>query len=183
MVNIFSALRKYFAFTTTLNEEAHYYEQPISRSRYFRGYTTNMACAEVIGMYVVCRYWVALPWISRLFLVVTLMSLIGAWVRAIANHAKIRKRLANVDLSGLPSELLKEAAGESNFGLSLLAGVVLILIFAWAFTIAHYQTILANPCHGGGWRTLDTAIHYGCPILPRSLRKGGRPRALERPVS
>jgi len=144
MVNIFSALRKYFAFTTTLNKEAHYYEQPISRSRYFRGYTTTMACAEAIGTFVGWRYWVDLPWMSQLFLVVTLLGLIGAWVRAIANHAKIRKRLEGVDLSGLPSELLKEAAGESNFALSLLSSVVLILIFAWAFTIAHYQSILGG---------------------------------------
>lgn len=143
-MNIISALRELFAFTTTRNKEAHYYERPITRSRYFRGYTTNMACAELIGTFIGWRYWVDLPWMSQLFLVVTLLCLIGAWVRAIANHAKIRKRLEGVDLSGLPSELLKEAAGESNFGLSLLSSIVLILIFAWAFTIAHYQSILAN---------------------------------------
>lgn len=154
MVNILSTLRKYFAFTTTRNKEARYYEQPVSRSRYFRSYTTTMACAEAIGAYIGWRYWSTLLWMSRLFLVVALISLVGAWARAIANHAKMRKRLAGIDLSGLPGELLKDVAGESNFGLSLLGSVVLILIFAWAFTIAHYQSILANAHHGALWRAL-----------------------------
>ena len=73
-------------------------------------------------------------------------------MRAISNHAKMQKRLVDADLSGLPGDLLKEVAGESNFGLSLLGSVVLILIFAWAFTIAHYQSILASAHHGALWQ-------------------------------
>lgn len=148
MVNIIPALRKYFAFTTTLNKEAQYYEQPISKSRYFRGYTTNMILAEIVGAYVCARYWSALPWISLLFLVVGMASLLGAWGRAIANHARMRKHLADTELSDLSSELLKESAGETNFGLSLLASIVLTLIFALAFTVAHYEALLARVRQG-----------------------------------
>ena len=148
MVKILSVLSEYFAFTTTRNREAHYYEQSIFKSRYFRGYTTTMACTEIVGIYMCGRYWSAMPWMSQLFLVLALLSLIGAWGRAISNHARMRKTLESIDLSGLPSELLKEAAGESNFGLALLGSVVLMLIFALAFTIARLEFIIANVRHG-----------------------------------
>ncbi len=148
MVSIIALLREHFAFTTTRNKEVHYYERPIFQSTYFRSFTTAIVCAEIIGTYLCARYWSALPWMSRLFLIVTLLSLVGAWVRAIANHRKMRERFGGLDLTGLPSELLKEAAGETNFGLALLSSITLILIFAWAFTIAHYEIIISKVCHG-----------------------------------
>jgi hypothetical protein len=144
MINILSAMREYFVFTTTRNKEPRYYEQPISSSAYFRAYTTGMVCAEIIGVYVGVRYWTAIPWMSGLLLIATLLSLVGAWVRAIANHTRIKRQLADGASSLTSRELLKEVAGETNIGLALLSSIVLALIFAWAFTIAHYEGILAG---------------------------------------
>jgi hypothetical protein len=148
MVNIFLKMRESFVFTGNFLKEPGYYELPISQSPCFRRNTVILVAALIAGASALTLYWGTLPLLSRFFLIVTLLWIIGVWVRTITDHAKIQKRLADTTLLPLTSEeLLKEAAGGANAGTTFVFAVALFLILGWLITLAHFERVLAS-CGG-----------------------------------
>jgi len=141
-------MRESFVFTGNFNKESGYYELPISDSPCFRRNTVILVLALIAGVSTLMLYWDILPRLSRFFLIVALLWTVGVWVRTIANHSQIQKRLWNSSSSQPTSgELLKEAAGEANAGTTFLFSVVLFLILGWLITLAHFQHVLSS-CGG-----------------------------------
>lgn len=150
MVSIFGKLRDNFVFTGELHKEANYYRSPLFQSRYFRSGTIALAVALAVGIDVMFLYWSALTWMSRSCLLFALLCTIGLWIRTIADHAKMRRRLENPELLPPTSEeLLRESAGGANLGPSFLYVVVILLILGWLDSISRLVSLLAN-CQGVG---------------------------------
>ena len=143
MVNLISFFREQFRFTTTRYMEPRYYRQPLWRSPYFRNNTIAMAGALLVGLFTALIGWRAMPWLACLFLLLSLMGVIGVWVRTIVDHGRMRKRLYEARDELGSEELLRVAAGGANFGPSAMYIIVLMLVFALAFTIAHFQALLS----------------------------------------
>lgn len=150
MVSILGKLRANFVFTGELHKEADYYRSPLSQSRYFRSGTITLAVALAVGTYGMFRYWPVLSWMSLSSFILALLCAIGLWVRTIADHAKMRRRLENAELSPPTSEeLLRESAGGTNLGSSFVYVVAVLLTLGWLDTISRLATLLLN-CQAGG---------------------------------
>ena len=146
MVRLFLKLWDSFMSTRYLCKEPNYYRRPISESRCFRDSTILLICSLIAGSFTAFRFWIVMPRMSRLYLVLALVGMLSVWGRAVADHARMRRRLGHAPQLPATSddELLKEAVGGANFGPGPLYGVVLLLIFGWAFTLAHFSSTLAT---------------------------------------
>ena len=150
MVSILSKLGVNFVFTGELHKEANYYLRPLSQSRYFRSGTITLAVALAVGTYGMLRYRPVLSWMSLSCFTLALLCAIGLWIRTIADHAKMRRRLENAELSPPTSEeLLRESAGGANLGPSFVYVVAVLLTLGWLDTISRLASLLLS-YQGGG---------------------------------
>lgn len=150
MVNLLLRARDNFVFTGSRHQESEYYKLSLAQSQYFRRGTVVLGLTLILGAFTVFRYWAALPWVSRVCLLAALLWVIGVWGRTIADHTRVRNRLANAESLPITSgELLREAAGGATLGPWLTYAVALFLIIGWLVTIAHLESILAS-CQGIG---------------------------------
>jgi len=105
-----------------------------------------MLVSLAVGTITLSLYWGALPTSARILLVGALVCVPSVWLRTISDHAKLRKKFAQVSTVDIPAELLVRASGVSFVGPSLLYAVNLVFFLAVGFTMHWFQHVLSVAC-------------------------------------
>jgi hypothetical protein len=123
-----------------------FYRRPILDSFYFRCNTSGLIIVLSLGTYFLAHYWTNLFFLIRLYVAVVLAGLVGLWIRAILDHRATSRRLAEDPTRLTSDDLMKAAAMWPTYGLSVLYLIAGTLLFSLAFTVKHYQSIVARAC-------------------------------------
>lgn len=130
MNKLIAIVRDHFTFTTDWYLEPGYFDASPFRSSRFRGNTIAMACAVAMGLFVLYRSWHTLPWDSRWLLLVSIVCIGAVWWRTIRDHWRVSRRIQGVPRDQTLEDVLKAAAGASNFASYVLYIVAFALIVA-----------------------------------------------------
>lgn len=140
---LISILKNNFVFTGERHVEIEFFQNPIFKSAYFKSDTASMIVSLGFGSFTLAWYWWAIPTSARTLLIAVLAYLPSIWLRTIADHARLRKALAQVSVGRIPADLLVRASGVSLRGPSLVYAVVFVLFLSLSFTIHSHQHILS----------------------------------------
>jgi hypothetical protein len=125
-----------------------FYRRPIFDSFYFRCNTTGLVVILSLGAYFLAHYWSNLFFLTRLYVAVVLVGLLGLWIRAIVDHRAMSKRLDEDQARVSSDHLMKLAAIWPTYGLSVLYLIAGTLLFSLAFTVKYYDSLLTKACGG-----------------------------------
>lgn len=139
MKRVLLAIRNQFTFTTDTFEEHLSLRRPIYKSANFRNNTIVLAGSLLMGLFVLIRFWRALPPDSRWLVLVAIGSILGVWFRTVHSYSKLRRIAGQRRYDYLQNEsvvhLLRCLTGTVNFSQYVLYVVTLLLLVALGLAV------------------------------------------------
>jgi|HubBroStandDraft_5_1064220.scaffolds.fasta_scaffold105173_3 hypothetical protein len=121
-----------------------YFNRPLLESFSFRSALSVMIIDELIGIYVICNYWVVMSPFVRVMFVIAMISLVVALYHVVSQHRKMSKLSGLVPTEGQFNELLRVCARSTYRELIALVQTSTALFVCCGMTAKHLAIVSAS---------------------------------------